>query len=77
MDQVFKIFAEGSTLCGLVSLDIVVEAIIIHPGKGRIMWRRIWVLDLWLILDGLEYLVDRELQRSVLLFHLEGSDRIW
>ena len=50
VDQVFKIFEEGSTLGGLVSLDIVVEAIIIHPGKERIMWRRIWVLDLWLTL---------------------------
>jgi len=61
MNKIFQVFSEASVLDSLVSLAVV-EGTIFGSGKGRIVsdWLRVFYQRL--ILDGMEDLVDWELQ---------------
>ena len=60
MDELFQVHPEGPAVDGLVSLIVMVGAIFLCYQKCGIVPDLSWAPNPWLILDGVEDLVDRE-----------------
>ena len=61
LNELFQILLEGSTVDDLMSFGFVVGAMFFRPGKQGIVldWSR--TSDPWLVLDGVEDLIDQKL----------------
>jgi len=74
-DELLQVPPEDSAMDSLVSFAIVVGIILFCSGMREVVLDGSQTPDPWLILDGVEGLVDWELQWSELLYRLVGSER--
>jgi len=59
-DKIFQISPEASAMGNRLSLTIMVETIIFHSGKYRVMLDQLRASYPWLVLDGTKDLIDGE-----------------
>ena len=64
LNELFQVLSEGPTVDGLVPFGFVVGAVFLRSEKRGIVLDLSWTSDPWLILDGVEDLIDREPQWS-------------
>jgi len=67
------VLADGPTMDDFVSFAVMIGAIYVCSRKYGIVLDWSQTPNPRLVLDGVEYLVDRESQWSEMLFHPEGS----
>jgi len=76
-DKFFQISPEASTVCIIVSLTVVIRTVIFCSSKCRVIFDWLRAPYPWLVLDGTEYFINRELQPGEVLFRPKGSKWIW
>jgi len=68
---------KAPTIDGLVSLSIIVGAVLFYSKMQWVVLYGTQKPDLWLVLDGVEDLVDGKPQWGEVLHRLIGSERVW
>ena len=58
LNELFQVLSKGPTMDGLVSFGFVIGAVLFRVGKREIMLDCSRASDPWLILDGVEDLID-------------------
>jgi len=62
---------------GIVPFTVMIRIILFYFGKCRIVSDLSRASDLLMVLDGIEDLIDGELERSEVLCRLEGLEWTW
>ena len=60
-DKLFQVLSEISAVDGLVPMSIVVRTVFFCSRECGVVLDRFWTSDSWLVLDGVEELIDGSL----------------
>jgi len=76
-DELFQVLLDASTVDSLLPLFVMVRAVFFCLGEYGIILAWFRMSDPWLVLDGVEDLIDSELQQSEVLCQLVGLEWTW
>ena len=76
-DKIFQVLLEGPAVDNFVSFTIMIGVILFCSEKCEIVLNWSWISNPWLVLDGVEDLINGELQKSEVFLQLVGSEWTW